>query len=436
MSFSRPEAVVIGASVAGLACARVLAERYTRVTLIDRDALPDAPTPRRGVPQDEHGHIMLVRGQEVLEELFPGILDELAAHGAVPFDPGRDRVVWRWGEWARFPSPLRMLAFSRPLLEHVLRQRARALPGVRIRDRTPVAALTGGKRVTGVTLANGEELPAELVVDASGRGGRSDRRLAAIGYDPPVTEVVVGVGYATRLYRRDAGDMDAAKAWLVLPAPPDELRGGMALPIEGDRWLISMVGWHGDYPGDDVEFLAHAKDLPLPDIARLAIEREPVTGFASCGFAANRWRRYERLYEPPAGYVVVGDALCSVNPVYGQGMTCALLQARALGKVLDTVPEAKVPRAYFEEAALIQRTPWRMSAETDFAWPRTRGQRTGTIERANWWSAKVQKAARINLDVRREFGRVQHLLAPWANLRRATTITKVLRPVDHRLGPR
>ncbi|GLZ79410.1 FAD-binding monooxygenase [Actinorhabdospora filicis] len=427
MSYSRPEAVVIGASIAGLACARVLAERFTRVTLLDRDVLPDAPVSRRGVPQDAHGHLMLTSGQEALELLFPGLLDELVVYGAVPFDPGADRVFWRWGEWARVATPLRMLAFSRPLLEWALRQRVRALPGVRVR-RAAVAGLMGGPAVTGVVLADGEELGADLVVDASGRGGRSGRWLAALGHQPPpVTEVGVGVGYATRLYRRERHDMDGAKAWLALPAPPDELRGGMALPIEGDRWLVSMSGWHGDYPGDDGEFLAHAKGLPLSRPAEIAGTREALTSFATCGFASNRWRRFETLKTPPAGFVVVGDALCSVNPVYGQGMTCAVLQASALGGLLDAVPDAELPRAYFAEAARILDVPWRLSAEADLAWPQARGERPRGVARRNWWAQKVQRAARVDPEVRRAFGAVQHLMAPLSTLRRPGTVLRVLR---------
>jgi 2-polyprenyl-6-methoxyphenol hydroxylase-like FAD-dependent oxidoreductase len=427
-------AVVIGAGIAGLCAARVLADRYAHVVVLDRDHLPPQAVPRRGVPQGHHGAVLLAAGQQALGELFPGLVDELVGAGAVPFEPGTEMTFYRYGSvWPKAPTGISVVSFSRPLLEHALRGRVAARANVRIRAEVAAAALAGtGGMVTGVVLDSGETIPCAVVVDCSGRGSRSDRWLAELGFAAPaVTEVKIGVGYATRLFRRGPGDLADGTALLVLPDAPYETRAGMALPIEGDRWLVSMGGWHGDFPapGDQEAFAAHARSLPHPGIAELMDRCDPVTGVVSFTFPSSRRRHFEDLPAHPAGYLALGDAMCSFNPIYGQGMTCAALQARALGRQLDAHGAATAALAadYYREASGIIATPWQFAAGGDFAYPQTQGVRPRGIALRNHYSRRLQLAAQVDPDIRRVFTAVQHLLTPPGVLRRPAMVLRVLR---------
>jgi 2-polyprenyl-6-methoxyphenol hydroxylase-like FAD-dependent oxidoreductase len=432
----RAVAVVIGAGIAGLAVSRALADRFARVVLLDRDRLPDTVTPRRGAPQTYHVHVLLAAGQRALEELFPGLDDELVRAGAVPFDPGLDLRFHRYGAvWTVAPAGLRLLSMSRPLLELTLRRRVVALPNVTVRDEVAVAGLTGqDHRVTGVVLDDGEVLPADLVVDCSGRGSRSDRWLSALGLPTPTgVEVKVGIHYATRLYRRKPGDLTDGLGVFVLPTPPHERRVGLVLPIEDDRWLVGLGGWHGDgAPTDDDGFLGHARSLPHPAVGSVMQRAEPLTGIFAYQFPTSRRRQFERVRTPPAGYVAAGDAMCSFNPVYGQGMTCAALEALALGRTLDRHADvsAAFAREFYRAAAGIIAVPWRFAVGADFAYPQTTGPRPAGLALLNAYSRRLQRVAQVDPGVRRRFTAVQHLITPPSTLFTPSMIAKVLR------GPR
>lgn len=438
---NRTTAVVIGAGIAGLTAARVLADRFQRVVLLDRDRLSDAATPRRGVPQGGHGHVLLVAGQRILGELFPDLMAELVEAGAIRFDPVLDLSIYRYGVvWPRSTSGIQLVTFSRPLLESTLYRRVRALPNVEIRDGVAVSGLAGaGEDVTGVHLDGGEVVSSQLVVDCSGRGSRSDRWLGTLGFPAPaVEEVKVGVGYATRLYRRGPNDLDSV-AVFVLPSAPHQKRAGLILPIEGDRWLVSMGGWHGEFPaGDERSFREHAAGLPHPAMAGLLERCEPVSDIVTHRFPSSRRRRFEELGRVPGGYLALGDAICSFNPIYGQGMTCAALESVALGALLDRYGAATpvLSREFYREAARIIATPWRFAAGGDFAYPETEGRRPRGIRLLNGYSRRIQLAAQVDPEVRRTFTEVQHLITPPSVLRRPGMVWRVMRTARRAPGAR
>jgi 2-polyprenyl-6-methoxyphenol hydroxylase-like FAD-dependent oxidoreductase len=417
-------AVVIGAGIAGLSAAAALAPRYGQVVLLDRDSLPDSATPRRGVPQGYHPHALLAAGQRALEELLPGLGAELVEAGAIPFDPGSDLGFYRYGaRWARTTSGLEIVALTRPLLELKIRQRVAALPNVTLRPDTAVAGLTGSAgsaggdgRVTGVVLDDGTEVAADLVVDSSGRGSRSDRWLGALGLPtPPVAEVRIGVGYATQVLRRDPDDVAEGVGVLVMPTPPGQKRAGLALAVEDDRWLVFLGGWHGEHaPTDPAGFRRYAETLPDPAIAGILARAQPVTDVTTFGFPSSRRRQFERLPAPPAGYLATGDAMCCFNPVYGQGMTCAAMEAVVLGRLLDRYGEASGPmaREYYREAARVLAVPWRFAVGADFAYPETVGPRPRGMGLLNRYATRLQRTAQRDPVVRRTFTAVQQLVRP------------------------
>ena len=425
-------AVVIGAGMAGLVAARVLSRRYATVTVLDRDTLPAGVEPRRGVPQSAHPHLLLASGMRELDGLFPGLGDELVEKGALRFDLGTGVCGYRDGSrWPREAMGLDLVAISRPLLEATVRDRVAKEPAVTIRDGVSVTALAGAHgKVTGAFLDTGELVEADLVVDASGRGSRSDRWLAALGFPAPEqVEIKVGVTYTTRIYRRSPGELEGWQAALVMPTPPGEKRTGFAMAVEDDRWLVTVGGWHIDKPPHDgPTFEEHAKSLPDPIIADLISRAEPLTEPALYRFPSSRRRRFDALDRIPAGHVAIGDAFCSFNPLYGQGMTCAALQAGALDRALERHGAATVEMArdYFRAAAETLATPWQFAVGFDFNYPETTGARPRGIKLSNWYVRRITKASKRDPDLTRIFFAVQHLLAPPSMLFKPAMVAKVL----------
>jgi 2-polyprenyl-6-methoxyphenol hydroxylase-like FAD-dependent oxidoreductase len=440
MDAAGESALVIGAGIAGLCAARTLAGRFERVLVLDRDELPDSAVPRRGVTQGGHGHVLLVAGQRALGELFPGLMRELVEAGGVSFDPGTDLSFYRFGAiWPPEASELRLVTFSRPLLELAIRRRVAALPGVRIRDRVSVTSLVGSDGgVTGARLDDGELIQTDLILDCTGRGARSNHWLTALGFPVPrVGEVKVGVGYATRFYRRSPGDLPEGSAVFSLPSPPAEKRAGVALPVEGERWLISLGGWHGEFPRDLPGFEQHARELPHPAIARLLDRCEPLTELSVVQYPASRRRYFEELSTLPGGYLALGDSICSFNPIYGQGMTCAALEAVELGRLLDGFADGgsahpagldpDLAARYYRHAAKVVATPWQFATGADFAYPETGGERPRGIRLKNAYAKQIQLAAMVDPEVRRVFTAVQHLIADPAELLKPPIVARVLR---------
>jgi 2-polyprenyl-6-methoxyphenol hydroxylase-like FAD-dependent oxidoreductase len=433
-------AVVVGAGIGGLVTARVLADRFARVTVLERDTLPHRAEPRAGVPQDRHGHVLLAAGQRALEELFPGLAEELFAAGAVPLDL---RFYQSDVAWPRLPRGPGLVSLSRPLLEWSLRRRVAAIPGITLRERMTVTGLAGDRTtVTGVICDTGERLAADLVVDCTGRGSRAGRWLAAVGCPaPPVSDVVVKVGYASKVLHRADGPGDDGAGVFVLPTAPHQKRAGLLLPIEGDRWLLSMGGWHGDVPGDDRSFRAHADSLPRTAIADVVAEAVPLSDVAVYRLRSSRWRHFERLRRPPGGFLVLGDAICSLNPVYGQGMTCAALQAIELGRLLDRhrITSTALASAFYRRAAKVLTVPWCVAVGADFRYPETTGPRSARITLLTYYWHRLQLAARVDPQVRRVFLAVQHLTAPFTALLAPGIMVRVLRAgrpePSHRRSP-
>jgi 2-polyprenyl-6-methoxyphenol hydroxylase-like FAD-dependent oxidoreductase len=426
-------AVVIGAGMAGLVAARVLSDRYEAVTVVDRDVLPEGSTSRRGVPQGSQPHVLLASGRYELDRLFPGITEELTSVGAARFDAGLGLCAYRYGRrWPRTPIDVDLVTASRPLIEAVVRGRVATRPGVTIRDRVAVTGLAGsGDRVTGVLLDSGETLDADLVVDASGRGSRSDGWLAALGFPPPAhTEVKIGVTYTTRLYRRRGDDLDGWQAAFVLPTPPEQNRHGLALPIEGGRWIVTVGGWHIDTPPvTAAEFTTFAHSLPDPIIGDLVDRAEPLTDPVVYRFPASRRRGFDQMDRLPAGYVALGDAFCSFNPIYGQGMTVAAMAAGALGAALDRhggATTAVMARDYYRQAAGLIGTPWQFAVGGDFSFPRTTGPRPRGIGLSNRYARRIALASQVQPDINATFFRVQQLLQPPSVLLRPAFMARVL----------
>jgi 2-polyprenyl-6-methoxyphenol hydroxylase-like FAD-dependent oxidoreductase len=392
-------AVVVGASMAGLCSARALADRFESVVVVDRDELPHGPEPRRQVPQGRHPHLLLVAGARLLEAWFPGILDELRASGAVDIDICGDFHWYQAGGCQRRPvSELTGPAMSRPLLERTVRRRVEALPNVSIRDETAADGLIAdrsGGRITGIRLADGSALACDLVVDASGRAARSLAWIRELGYEPPPTSVVeVDTRYVTRIYRQTDAPARDWKAAAVI-GDPDTRRLAMLLPMEGDRWIVAIAGINGESaPTDPDAMLAYARTLDSPVIAEVMEVSQPMGEPVTHRFPANQRRHVERMRRFPLGWVLIGDAVCSFNPIYGQGMTTAAHQAQALGRELDRAGtiDRSFTRRYFKAAGRTVNAPWSIAVGGDFVYEGTKGKKPFGTDLVNRYMDRVIKA--------------------------------------------
>jgi 2-polyprenyl-6-methoxyphenol hydroxylase-like FAD-dependent oxidoreductase len=288
------------------------------------------------------------------------------------------------------------------------------LPNVQAREDCQVEALAAtddNRSVTGVRLA-GEALSADLVIDATGRGSRSPRWLEAMGYRRPEEErVEIALGYTTRLFRRSPQDLDGDVATVIPPTPKGK-RGGVMLAQEGDRWTVTLIAHFGNYaPTELAGFIEFAKTLPAPYIHEVISNAEPLGEAASARFPTSVRRRYENLDRFPDGYLVIGDAISSFNPIYGQGMSSAALQAVELDRILCE-GSTNLARRFFARAAKVVDIPWSIAAGNDLRMPEATGPRSAMGNFINWYMAKLHKAAHHDPVPAWAFLQLTNLLVP------------------------
>ncbi|WP_162793330.1 FAD-binding monooxygenase [Streptomyces globosus] len=436
-------AVVLGGSIGGLLAARVLADAYDRVTVIDRDDLTGAGMGLRpAISWAHHIHALLERGRTIIEDLFPGFLDDLLALGVPVGDFGMTCHYYFNGRMM-VPAETGMacVAANRPVLENRIRTRVAALPGVTLRERTDILGLVASsdrRRITGVRVqgrdpddggAPGAEeaIDADLVVDATGRATRTPRWLGELGYErAPEERIRMDLTYTTMDFTGPLPFDPLGDDIALVPTATPALPRGAIFARLADRYALTLTGILGDRaPTDREGFLAYAASLPVPQIheaVRDAEQRGPAHSFR---FPASVRFHYERLSRFPAGYLVLGDAACIFNPVYAQGMTVAAMGATVLAKHVGKGAE---PRSadYFRDLSRVIDAPWAMSAAADLGYPAVRGRRTVATRMANLYMPRVQAAAAHDPVVARGFIRTASLVDPPQSLMRPSMVGRVL----------
>ena len=425
-----PHAVVLGAGLAGLLAAVVLAEHFPRVTVLERDTLAGSQA-RRGVPQARHLHGLMEGGRAAIETLCPGLTDEIVAAGA-PTTEVLAGSRWYLSGLRAAPTEtgLVTLLASRPLLEWGLRRRAAALPGVRMRENVAAQGLTAESgRITGVLMREsgglGQAVRADLVVDCTGRASRAAEWLPGVGARAPEQDsVVIDLGYSSRTYRHRPEHL-AGQLGVVVSTMAGR-RGGGAIVVEGGKWHVTLGGMLGDHPPTDHEgFTAFAATLPVLDIHRIVTAAEPLSDPVPHRFRGSVRRYFERLSTHPEGFLALGDSLCSFNPLYAQGMTVAAQQALVLRACLRE-GGAHLPARFYAGAAHHVDVAWRMSTGADLNHPGVVGRRTPRVRLLNSYIGRAHRAAHVDPAVARAFMRVANLVDPPETLLRPGTVARIL----------
>lgn len=440
-------AVVIGGSMAGMLAARVLSDYFESVTIIERDFFPEKIEPRRGVPQARHVHVLLKRGQLIMEQLLPGLEAELLDAGAEYVDVSAD-LAWRLpAGWSpRFRSEIFALCCTRSLIDWAIRQRVAQIPNVKIINGGSVTGLLHDAqkcKVFGIAVrlhsqhedkfVGESKIECDFVVDAGGRGSRAAQWLREIGYEPPQETVVnAHQGYASRLYKPSANFKADWKAIYLQSTPPDMPRFGLIFPIEGNRWMVTIGGGGGDYPPtDEAGFLEFARSLNCSEFYEAICQAEPLTPIYGARSTENRLRHYEHLSRLPERFIVIGDGVCAFNPVYGQGMSVAAMEAKLLQECLEsrrgTGNDFKgFTKSFQKKLAKLTHSPWLLATGEDFRYRGTEGKPSLMTKFMHGYMNHVLKIATENIPVRRLMMEVQQMLKEPKTMFRPDVVARVM----------
>jgi len=440
-SFSPLRDVVVGGGRGGgLRAAAAAAGSGRQVTIVERDRIPATMAPRPGVPQGQQPHVFLYRGLLAMEELLPGLRQDLLDRGAVPVNTGD--LPWYsdlgWTELGH--EGFEIVSATRPLFEHVVTSRVRALPAVRMLEGVKVRGLSRDGDRWALHLQDGGRLSGELVIDASGRSSRMPEWLAELGIEvPPPTKIDAKVGYATRMYA--AAPEDGGFPGVVVMSTPATRSGGMALRVEDDRFLVLASGYGERRPPRDAAgFLEHLRGLADPAVADLVAAREPLGDVLVYRQTGNRRQHYDNISSWPRGLLVMGDALCAFNPVYGQGITVAAIEAGLLRRELRRgfSGSARDCRRVMRRFCSATDLPWAIATGADAAYVTALGapRRSPAQWALGWWTTRVGwLATHGNQRAAHTLARVYHLIGSPAGLLHPALLAAVVKARVAGAGP-
>ncbi|MDX2394017.1 NAD(P)-binding protein [Streptomyces sp. DK15] len=429
-------AVIIGAGIAGLVAARVLADHFESVVVLEAASLPSTARPRRGVAQAPHQHGLLVGAACELQRLFPGLREELSSDGAPLFDFGlRTSMTVAGRRLARAPMDVTVQAFTRDLLEWRLRRRVLTDTSAEVRDQCRVEGLVWGdaaaSRVVGVRLEDGSTLGTDLVVDASGRFSSLPDWLESAGHPRPTEKVTdADLAYATMTMEGPSQDFDA----LFQPYnAPEQPRGGFAARLEHGNWLVTLFGAGGDHPpGEPDGWWEFAASLDNPDLDKLLANATPVPGSRIHVYrrTENRLTRYAQAGRWPDGLVALGDSVAAYNPAFAQGMAVAVLGARLLADHLAGRRHGVdgLARPFQRQITRLAHKQWITTAGDDLVWQyhARREPLPLWLRPVVWYKGRLLRLMATDQGIQGLFVNVFHMLEPLTALAGPRVIAKVL----------
>ncbi|MFE9687637.1 NAD(P)/FAD-dependent oxidoreductase [Streptomyces sp. NPDC006285] len=380
--------------MAGMLSARASADFVDEVIIIEPDDLPEAPRPRKGLPQARHIHSLVAGGTDAMQSLLPGILQHWLDAGAHRHELTAGIVALSPEGWYRRwqPDGHFIITASRDLLDWVVREHVLAHDRIRVFGGRKVTALHGSDRqITGVLHrpAHGpddpQRLDADLVIDTSGRASRATAWLADLGIDTiPHRTLDTGLTYATRLFHAPAG-AEHIPVFNIMAQPRASIgQSAVIAPIENGLWMATLGGIKGSEPTRNAaDFIPFALGLRHPLIGQLLYGLEPVSDVTLTRSTGNRRHYYEKARTWPDGLIVLGDAIATFNPVYGQGMSVAALGARALHQELHKSGSltAGLARRVQRAAATSVEAAWTPATTQDIHYTTAHGQKPSVPER-------------------------------------------------------
>lgn len=421
-------AIIIGGSIAGCLAAEVLSPYFDKVTLLEKGDFEDEVNPRKSVPQERHIHVLLQKGEKIMERIFPNLMHDLKAEGAVNVNLGQDIEWFQYGLWKkRYDMNFESHFFSRRLLDNCIRRRIRQNTKIRILSQSSVedfifsvnekeeTTVVGVKihTLTGITSLHGN-----LVVDARGLGSQTPTLLKSAGLGEVYKEKIkTNLGYVTRLYKRDPQSTE--RTIVVWSTPPKEKALGLMLPIENDRWMVSVGGWFNQFPKPESEdFLNYTRTiLPVSNIYDRIKDLEPLDDIVRYRLPYAEWRHFEKLAKFPDGLLVIGAALCTTNPFYGQGMTLCAIQAELIQSTISGWIKGRYSTHYIQSSfTKIVQFSWDMAKTEDLRFPEIVGRRTPFITFKQWYSKKFARIAALTPFARKMQLDIIHMIKPtyWA----------------------
>jgi flavin-dependent dehydrogenase len=439
-SYIGKRAIVIGAGVSGLAAARAVADHFEEVVVLERDELPSGATTRPGVPQGTQAHGLLGGAIKGLRELFPGFEQDLVEAGAVPMNigfealqelPGLDPFPLRKWNWS-------ISSLTRPLIELTMRRRIEQQPNISLRGGSRILEIVGspdGANATGVRCQTAEgpkKIPADLVIDASKHGSLTLSFLKSTGQPVPQESTIgVDIRYATARFELRPGALGKFKACVTFPKPPETVNAGYLLSAENNWHQLLLIGRGDDIPPTDgAAFLEYAQKLGTPTIYNAMKESKQLSEVARYGFPESKWRHFGLLDRFPRGLLPIGDAICCLNPVYGQGITVAVMEANAMRRLLKVNARKADPLAtlglhFLTEVEALLEEPWAMSAIPDLVYPQTRGERPKDLDKILQFQNALVHLATRDADLAELLTKVRHLLEPMSVLNEPDILRRV-----------
>lgn len=415
-------AIVLGGGISGLLISKVLSKKYEKVIIIEKDELEDRPQVRQGQSHGGQFHVLLLRGLKTMEHYFQGITEELKNSGAVDLDLG-DGAYWYSYEGVKqnITTDINTLLSSRKLIDYAVRKRVEKIPNVQILDQTKyIDFIQKNGRISGVIVKgkNSKEykLESDLVIDATGRGSLTPKWLENNNYLKPEEEkTIVNITYKTAIYNRPEGGLQQGKMMMYSPKPPEKI-GVVIQPIENNKNLVCVAGWHREDPPVDEELLEFVKQLPDKTFYNVLVDCQKESDFVAYKVPHCSRRYFEKLAEFPEGLLPIGDVICNLNPTHGQGITAACLQVEIFEKLMKKHDPAKMSKIYFKKIAKVIDQCWSASAYENFRYVETVGKKPKGVNLINKYMDAIHKAANKNGYVYGELVKVSVMIKPAVSL--------------------